>query len=93
MSQYLFDLRASLYNKYKIEDDEDGNLVFVLVPGERKINKFAQRIFRSLKVYDHIINFIMQNLKLMTKVRTSDYTEMGETERQTNQNINKIFKR
>jgi len=93
VSKYLYDLRAALYHKFTIEDDEDGKLVFNLIPGERKINKFAQRVFRSLKVYDHIINFIMQNLKLLTKVRTSNILEMGETERQTCEKILKIFKR
>lgn len=69
-NNYLFQLRSALYHKFTIDYDENGNLVFNHIEGERKINKFAQRVFRSLKVYDHLINFFKQNMKLLTLVRT-----------------------
>ena len=70
VSNYLFELRASLNQKFEIIENEDGSLHFTFTPGERKINKFSQRVFRSLKVYDHLINFISQNKKLLIHVRT-----------------------
>lgn len=93
VNNYLYQLRAALYQKFSIEYDEEGGLVFEHVHGERKINKFAQRVFRSLKVYDHLINFTVQNEKLLIFVRTCDESKMGETERNRTVNIEKIFRR
>lgn len=88
----LEELLITLYQKFKI-NNFDGILTLDYVEGERKINKFAQRVFRSLKVYDHLINFISQNMKLLIKVRTSDVTVLGETERNKTQNIAKVFRK
>jgi hypothetical protein len=92
-NEYIFELRAALYYKFRIDYNENGDLIFNHTEGERKLNKFAQRVFRSLKVYDHLINFIMQNMKLLVYVRTCDESKLGETERNKIQNIEKIFRR
>jgi len=70
--QYLEELEASIYYKFTIELNEENELSIKYSSKKktRKINKFAQRVFRSLKVYDHLINFIMQNMKLLVYVRT-----------------------
>jgi hypothetical protein len=92
VSNYLEDLLSTLYQKFRVIDI-DGKLTLDFKEGERKINKFAQRIFRSLKVYDHLINFIFQNMKLLIRVRTSDVKVLGETERQKSEMISKVFRK
>ena len=92
-NQLLKNLKDALYYKFTIEYDEAGNFEAEFTPGERKINKFAQRVYRSLKIYDHLINFISQNDELLFYVRTVNEETLGETERNKVQSIEKIFKK
>jgi hypothetical protein len=92
VTNYLEDLLITLYQKFTVIDD-NGKLTLDYKEGERKINKFAQRVFRSLKVYDHLINFIFQNMKLLIRVRTTDVKFLGETEGNKSEMISKVFRK
>ena len=50
--------------------DSEGELNLDYHKGERKINPYAQNLYRNLKVYDYMINFLFQNKELLTKVRS-----------------------
>jgi hypothetical protein len=69
----LVQLKRVIYYKYTIEYNEsEGKYVLNKIPGERKINPFIQKVFRNVKVYDHMINFIKHNFNLLSYVRTVD---------------------
>ena len=66
-----------LFHECKITFDPDDNK---FEPnhkeGKRKINKLAQRVFRNVKVYDHLIRFITDNIKMLAYVRKTDTSKL-----------------
>jgi hypothetical protein len=93
VNDVLQDLRSCAYYKFtlKYDNENDDNIIFEKIKGERKINKFAQKVFRSIKIYDHLINFITQNIELFTYVRTVDNDTLSEEQATKVDKIEKVF--
>ena len=61
---------------------------------ERKLNPFTQKLFRNLKGYDYIINFLTKNAKLLSQVRNQNREEIKDFDEQMKiEKIRTIFKR
>ena len=80
----LKDLKQMILYKHELED---GN--FVKKGSTRRINMFIQDMFRNLKMYDYIINFLTANHDLLLRIRLQEADEDTETESK----VRNLFKR
>ena len=93
-NKYLYDLRWVLFHKCRITyDPEENKFELNYKEGERKVNKLAQRIFRNVKVYDHLIKFITDNMKMLVFVRTSDTSKLDDECKELYYQIKRVFRR
>jgi hypothetical protein len=84
----LSDLKEAIVHNANIHQTE-GEIVLVIDPGDRKINSFTQELYRNLKVYDYLINFLFQNQQLFLLVRK---VELKPNTKTTDNSVNGIIK-
>lgn len=84
--------RAVVYN-CKITTDKNGELEAIFELGNRKINVYAQNLYRNVKLYDYLINFLFQNIELLIKVRKIDMKKLEGNQLLTIKMVRKIFKK
>ena len=84
--------RALVYESIISTSDED-EVSLDFKKGERRTNLFAQNLYRNTKVYDYLINFLLQNKELLLKVRRLNMDTVSESKREIVRLIRKVFKR
>ena len=87
--------RAVVYNcRIEVdEDNEEQELLLIHEKGDRKVRFYAQNLFRNLKVYDYMINFLFQNKELLLKVRSIDFDSLNDNQKNIVKMVKKIFKK
>jgi hypothetical protein len=91
----LTEIKRVVVYKSRLVYDEDHNEYEVKFnkTGGRKINEFIQDLYRNLKVYDYMINFLFQNESLFITARQIDLEQKSEEERKIIEAINKVFRK
>jgi hypothetical protein len=84
----LSDLKKAIVHNANIHQAEE-EIVLVFDEGDRKINSFTQDLYRNLKVYDYLINFLFQNQQLFLFVRK---VELKPNTKATDKSIDGIVK-
>lgn len=82
--------RAIVYSCCIVENDE-GTLGIEIKQGERNINVFAQDLYRNLKVYDYMLNFLFQNKELLLLVRSTKLEDLSQQQAELIKPIRRIF--
>ena len=89
----LSDLKRAVVYESKIIDVGNGRLGIEFKSDERRIHTYAQNLYRNLKVYDYMINFLLLNEELLIKVRTIDSANLKPNQKKIVKMTRKIFKR
>jgi hypothetical protein len=84
----LESLYSALYYEFEVTVDKNKFEMVLTDKDEKHVNKLAQLVYSSSKVYDYLITFIVNNMKLLKKVR---FTEENNQDLKI-QNIKLLFK-
>mmetsp|Transcript_29160 Transcript_29160/g.33357 ORF Transcript_29160/g.33357 Transcript_29160/m.33357 type:complete len:821 (-) Transcript_29160:2783-5245(-) len=87
----LNSLKRAMVYRCCIFETDDGVLDIEIQKGERKINVFAQDLYRNLKVYDYLLNFLFQNKELLLLVRRIKLEELSPQQSELVKPIRRIF--
>lgn len=95
----LFELKSILSNLKKViqydgvfENIDDDELAFRHKEGERVVNPYVQDLYRNLKLYDYLINFLFQSKDLLLKIRTMNANNLNADQKKTVEIVRKVFK-
>lgn len=89
----LSNLKKMVYHQHTITtDDETGILTVTLHESSKEINTFIQDLFRNMKLYDYIINFLEDFDELYIEVRTIDLETLSKHQKSQFTKIRKVFR-
>lgn len=57
------------------------------------VNIFTQEVYRNIKVYDHLIAFIINNKQMMKLVRNPKAKEVSKEVESKSQKVKEIFRK
>ena len=86
-------LNNAFYYSYSISYDRNEEVYIIdFEEEEREVNEFVQKIYRNIKIYDHIISFITNNIKLLKLVRTSGQFSDESEHAKKGRDVKEIFR-
>ena len=73
LERVLNNLKTAIVRNWNITQAQDGKLILEYNGVEKRINVDMQNLFRNLKVYDYLIDFLYTNREFLIKIRSFKY--------------------
>ena len=73
LERVLNNLKTVIVRNWNIAQTKDGKLILEYNGVEKRINADMQNLFRNLKVYDYLIDFLYTNKEFLIKIRSFNY--------------------
>lgn len=88
----LKDFKDAIIFDCTIEQEGD-EFILKSDSGDRKIKAYAQNLYRNIKIYDYMINFLFQNRDLLILTRRIDMNSLKGNKLEIVKVIRKMFRR
>ena len=73
----LQELRFICLFKHKLTE-RDNEFIFQKAGNDKQASKFVQELFRNLKLYDYIIQFVTKNTQIYIEVKSISSSELTD---------------